>query len=144
MWLMMNPSVAGIEHADPTLIRTGTFARRWGYSGQWIANVHAYRITDSKLLAGVADPAGPDNGAAILAMAYRAAIVVLAYGLPPKPLRARAAGVVAMLVANGLADKLTYLALSKDGTPGHPLYLRGDLVPLSWPAAASRQEIQGA
>lgn len=131
MFLMMNPSVASLAHADPTLIRTGAFARRWGYGGQLIANVHAYRITDSKLLAGVADPVGPDNDAAILSMASRADIVVLAYGLPPNPLRARAAVVVDML--RSARRRLTYLALSKDGTPQHPLYLPRDLVPLDYP-----------
>lgn len=31
MFLMMNPSVASIAHADPTLIKSGKFARAWGY-----------------------------------------------------------------------------------------------------------------
>ncbi len=31
MWLLMNPSVACIDYADPTLIRTGKFARSWGF-----------------------------------------------------------------------------------------------------------------
>lgn len=130
MWLMMNPSVASIAHADPTLIRTGRFARSWGYGGQLIGNMHAYRITDSRLLAGIADPVGPENDAAILSMAERAAIVVLAYGLPPKPLRPRAAVVVEMLRSAGA--RLTYLRLSQDGTPTHPLYLPADIKPLDY------------
>ena len=130
MWLMMNPSVAGVEHADPTLIKTGTFSRSWGYGGQLITNVHAYRATDSKRLLNVADPVGAENNAAILAMARRAEIVVLAYGQPPKPLRPRAALVVAMLRTAGA--RLTYLRLSKDGTPYHPLYLPGSLTPLDF------------
>ena len=130
MWLMMNPSVAGVEHADPTLIKTGTFSRSWGYGGQLITNVHAYRATDSKRLLSVADPVGAENDAAILAMARRAEIVVLAFGQPPKPLRPRAALVVAMLRTAGA--RLTYLRLSKDGTPYHPLYLPGSLTPLDF------------
>jgi hypothetical protein len=130
MFALMNPSMARIEHADPTLIRTGGFARRWGYGGQLIANVHAYRVTDSKRLVEADDPVGPDNDAAILSMAARAAIVVLAYGQPPKPLRSRAAAVVAMLAASGA--KLTYLRLAQDGTPVHPLYLPGSLVPMDY------------
>ena len=39
MFLMMNPSVAGPEHADPTLIKTGKYARAWGYGGQLVGNV---------------------------------------------------------------------------------------------------------
>ena len=41
MFLLMNPSVAGVEHADPTLIKTGKYARAWGYGGQLVGNVHA-------------------------------------------------------------------------------------------------------
>jgi hypothetical protein len=129
MWLMMNPSVAGIDHADPTLLKTGTFARSWGYGGQLIGNVHAYRATDSKRLLTVNDPVGPENDAALLDMAARSEIVVLAYGKPPKPLRPRAARVVQMLQEAGAT--LTYLKLSEvDGTPWHPLYLPGSLRPI--------------
>lgn len=130
MWLLMNPSVASISHADPTLIRTGTFSRSWGYGGQMIANVHAYRITDSKRLIEAEDPIGPDNDSTILSMASRAGIVILAYGIPPKPLRARAATVVRNLEQIGA--KLAYLRKSADGTPAHPLYLPGVLVPQTY------------
>lgn len=132
MWCLMNPSVAGIEHADPTLIRTGGFARKWGYGGQLVGNVHAYRVTDSKRLIEATDPVGPENDAVLLALAARASIVVLAYGLPPKPLQARAKTVVAMLAASGA--KLTYLRLANGGTPIHPLYLPGTLVPIDYAA----------
>jgi hypothetical protein len=130
MFLMMNPSVASVAHADPTLIKTGDYARRWGYGGQLIGNMHAYRITDSRLLDKVPDPVGPANDEAILSMASRAESVVLAYGLPPKPLRPRAATVVAMLREAG--SRLTYLSLCKDGTPGHPLFLPSYLLPLDF------------
>jgi len=51
MWLLMNPSVACIDYADPTLIRTRKFARSWGCGGQLVANVHAYRATDKGAVA---------------------------------------------------------------------------------------------
>lgn len=132
MWLLMNPSVASVAHADPTLIRTGNFARAWGYGGQFIGNVHAYRATDATRLLQVEHPAGPDNDEALLAMAHRAVMVVLAYGQPPRPLRARADGVVGMLQRKGV--RLAYLARSKDGTPKHPLYLPAHLTPQEWEA----------
>ncbi|KAK0039504.1 DUF1643 domain-containing protein [Biomphalaria pfeifferi] len=131
MFLLMNPSVAGIQHADPTLIKTGKYARAWGYGGQLIGNVHAYRATDSSHLVDAADPVGPLNDQALLEMAGRASAVILAYGLPPKPLRARAAHVLEMLRR---VAPLKYLQLTKDGTPSHPLYLRDVLRPLSFPA----------
>jgi hypothetical protein len=126
MFVMMNPSVAECEHSDPTLIKCGKFARMWGYGGQLIGNIHAYRITDSKLLAQVDEPIGSENDAYLLAMADRTKDVVLAYGLPPKALRSRATQVVELL-----RDKapLKYLRLTKNGTPSHPLYLPGSLFP---------------
>ena len=61
LWLLMNPSVACIDHSDPTLRRTGKFARSWGYGGQLVGNVHACRATSKKRLLEVADPIGPEN-----------------------------------------------------------------------------------
>jgi len=89
MWLLMNPSVACLDYGDPTLIRTGRFARSWGYGGQLVANVHAYRATDKNRLLEVEDPVGPENDKMILEMAKEAKIVVLAFGQPPKKLRSR-------------------------------------------------------
>ena len=129
MWLLMNPSVAGIDYSDPTLRRTGDFARRWGYGGQLVGNVCAYRATDKRRLLAVADPVGPENDRAILCMASRAAIVILAYGLLPKPLRARGDEATAKLHAIGIS--LHVIRLTKDGTPVHPLYLPGNLRPTS-------------
>lgn len=128
MWLLMNPSVATIDHGDPTLIRTGRFARDWGYGGQLVGNVHAYRATDKQRLLEIDDPAGPGNDKALAAMAKRAAIVVLAYGQPPRPLRARSETVVTMLRSTGA--KLHHLRLAKDGSPVHPLYLPATLKPI--------------
>ena len=127
MWLLMNPSVAGLDHADPTLRRTGEFSRKWGYGGQLVGNVHAYRVTAQRRLLEIDDPAGPENDDALVGMARRTGIVMLAYGQPPKPLRARSARVVQLLRATGA--KLFALRLAKDGSPFHPLYLAGDTVP---------------
>ena len=127
MWLLMNPSVAGLDHADPTLRRTGAFSRKWGYGGQLVGNVHAYRTTAQRRLLEIDDPAGPENDEALVMMAKRTGIVMLAYGQPPKPLRPRSAHVVELLQATGA--KLYALRLAKDGSPFHPLYLPGDALP---------------
>lgn len=129
MFLMMNPSVAGNDYADPTVVKTGKYARAWGYGGQLVGNVHAYRVTESKRLIEAEDPVGPKNDSALLRMAADAAIVVLAYGLPPKPLRLRANFVVDFLQGQ---FPLKYLQLTKNGTPRHPLYLKSELRPLEF------------
>jgi len=126
LWLLINPSVACMEFSDPTLRKTGKFARSWGYGGQLVGNVHAYRATDKNRLLEVADPIGPKNDDAILKMASEAKIVVLAYGQPPKALRQRGQQVAALL---GGHQNLNHLRLAKDGTPVHPLYLPETLRP---------------
>lgn len=136
LWLLMNPSVACEAFSDPTLRRTGNFARAWGYGGQLVGNVHAYRATDKNRLLEVADPVGPKNDAMILKMAAKAETVVLAYGQPPKALRHRSREIVALLSDH---PGLSYLRLAKDGTPMHPLYLPGDLCPKPYDVAASEK-----
>ncbi|MEN9545618.1 MAG: hypothetical protein RLZZ356_350 [Verrucomicrobiota bacterium] len=126
LWLLMNPSVACTDHSDPTLRKTGNFARIWGYGGQLVGNVHAYRATDKNRLMEVADPVGPENDRRIAAMATQAKMVVLAYGQPPKALRSRGAQVVELLRHH---PHLCHLRLAKDGTPVHPLYLPFSLRP---------------
>lgn len=126
LWLLMNPSVACTDFSDPTLRRTGNFARAWGYGGQLVGNVHAYRATDKNRLLEVADPIGPRNNQMILEMAKQAKTVVLAYGQPPKELRARGQELESLLRQH---PGLRNLRLARDGTPVHPLYLPANLRP---------------
>jgi hypothetical protein len=126
LWLLMNPSVACTAYSDPTLRKTGKFARAWGFGGQLVGNVHAYRATDKDKLLNVADPVGPENDEAILQMAAQAKTVVLAYGQPPKALRRRGQEVVSLLANH---EGLCHLRLAMDGTPVHPLYLPETLLP---------------
>lgn len=135
LWVLMNPSVACVDYSDPTLRKTGTFSRRWGYGGQLIANVHAYRATNKSRLLDVADPVGPENDRHILRMAEEAQQVILAFGQPPKRLRHRGQAVIELL--NG-HRRLSYLKLAKDGvTPFHPLYLRAESSPIPYGGSES-------
>jgi hypothetical protein len=127
LWVLMNPSVACSAHSDPTLRKTGEFSRAWGYGGQLVCNVHAYRATDKGRLLEVSDPVGPDNDRHILDMATQAKTVVLAYGQPPKALRKRAFQLESLLAQH---TGLCHLRLAKDGTPMHPLYLPATLHPV--------------
>ena len=127
LWILMNPSVANLDHSDPTLIKTGKYARAWGYGGQLIGNVHAYRATDSNEMLLVDDPVGPENDGALLSMAKRTQMIVLAYGMPPKKLAARGLQVANLLAKN---YDLHSLKLNMDGSPSHPLYLPTNLRPI--------------
>lgn len=126
LWVLMNPSVACMDYSDPTLRRTGQFSRAWGFGGQLIGNVHAYRATNKARLLEVGDPVGPKNDQMILQLASEAKTVVLAYGQPPSALRTRGPEVVALLCNH---PELCHLKLAQDGTPVHPLYLPSTLWP---------------
>ncbi len=127
LWLLMNPSVACVDYSDPTLRKTGQFARTWGYGGQLVGNVHAYRATDKNRLLEVDDPVGPDNDPSILHMASQAKTIMLAYGQPPARLKKRGQEMVKLLADH---PRLCCLRVAKDGvTPVHPLYLPGNLRP---------------
>jgi hypothetical protein len=127
LWLLMNPSVACIEYSDPTLRRTGMFSRAWGYGGQLVGNILAYRSTDKMGLLKVDNPIGPKNNKMILDMAKEAKMVVLAYGQPPKKFKNRGKEVVELLKDH---SDICYLKLSQNGTPIHPLYLPANLEPV--------------
>lgn len=137
MFLLMNPSIADLDFADPTLFKTGKYARAWGYGGQLVGNVHAYRVTNKERLKEIEDPVGHRNDEALLNMAERAEMVLLAYGQPPKTLRARGPAVVQLLKYH---RRLAYLRLANDGTPYHPLYLADSLRPLDYPKAGEETD----
>lgn len=132
MFLMMNPSVADVNVDDATVAKCRRYAERWGFDRMLVGNTFAYRATNQKRLLEVDDPVGPDNDRHLLAMATRAERIVFAYGLPHESLRYRGPQVVRLLEENGLSDKIYALKLCADGTPSHPLYLKGDLQGFRW------------
>ncbi len=134
LWVLMNPSVANLDHSDTTLIKTGAYARTWGFGGQLIGKVHAYRATKSVDMLKIDDPVGSENDKSILKMAKQSKMIVLAYGRPPKKLSERG-----IYVANLLEKTydLHYLKLNSDGSPRHPLYLKQNLQPQKFIKAIS-------
>lgn len=133
MLVMMNPSVADPNMDDPSVAKARRYAENWGFGSLLVGNVFAYRATDQKRLLSIADPVGPENNAHLLAMATRASMILFAYGKPNKRLLYRGPQ-VARLLAEKYLKKFHVLALSKDGIPKHPLYLKGSLQPTRWEA----------
>ncbi len=135
MFALMNPSGASIDFGDSTLLRTGWFARRWGYGGQLIANACAWRRTDNEDLLAVPDPAGPQNLHWVCRLAAQAQLVVIGHGQLPAKLQHHADGMVAALRAAG--HDLHVFGLSKAGVPVHPLArgkhrLSDETKPIRW------------
>ena len=125
MVIGMNPSTADLTADDPTVAGCVLRARhRWGLPALVMLNVFAYRATDKRRLLEVEDPVGAENDAAILHYARHAALVVVAWGQPPKALRGRGARVAGMLRGAGLAPLC--FGVNGDGSPRHPLYQRHD------------------
>lgn len=122
MFLMLNPSTADETVNDPTVERCQRRATAAGAGGLLVGNLFALRSTDPRGLYTCADPVGPENDAALLAMGARADAIVLAWGVHGA-LRERGYEVCRLLVRAGLGHKLHALGITKDGAPRHPLYL---------------------
>lgn len=132
MFVMMNPSVADVNVDDATVAKCRRYAEAWGFDRLMVGNTFAYRATDQKRLLEVKDPVGPENDRHLLDMAARADRIVFAYGIPHESLRYRGPEVVKLFENAGHAERIYALKLCADGTPSHPLYLRGDLNGFPW------------
>ena len=128
-FLMLNPSTADAFVLDPTNRRCMGFARDWGYGSVTVTNIFGFRSTDPKGLRGSEDPVGPDNDLAILDAAGAAQLVIAAWGVHGE-LSGRADIVRSMLAEAGI--ELHALRLTKDGHPGHPLYVAASTQPTRW------------
>lgn len=136
-WIGMNPSTADASVDDPTVKKERKFTKRWGYGGYVKANVMDYRATDQKrLMDPDVIPCTEHNLEVIASVAAQADLVVLAFGSPHKKLRHHGEAVVKLI--HGLGKPLHCLALTKEGLPGHPLYLKdtSELIPFPVSIAA--------
>lgn len=129
----LNPSTADELRPDPTVRRCIGYAKAWGYGGLIMLNLFAFRATDPRDMKAQDDPVGPANDEMLINVVMfdvqdNGGIVVAAWGAHGT-WKNRAAGVRAMFEEDGI---LHYLKLTKDGHPGHPLYLKGDLKPTRW------------
>jgi hypothetical protein len=126
MFMMCNPSTADAQIDDPTIRRCIGFAESWGFGGLYVGNLFAFRSKNPKDLLNTAHPVGEYNAQHIYQMLEKCSMIVTAWGN---------AKIVYKIVKknpnykplNGI--KAYYIDLSKDGTPKHPLYLKGDLEP---------------
>lgn len=129
----MNPSTATAEVNDPTVRRCIGFARDWGYGGLLMLNLFAYRTPSipelfKARLRGqdiVGDWRNSLTALAGYIRTYNAGIVIAAWGIHAKDRGFRA---LRMLDTD---KPLHVLGWNADHSPKHPLYLRGDLQPVS-------------
>jgi hypothetical protein len=128
VFMLANPSTAivvdGRFESDPTVTRCITYAKLWGYATCTVGNVRAWRETDPKLVPGDPLAIGPANDGHIRRMVRRADRVVCGWG---KLGGARGREVLKLIRDAGAVPYA--LAINKDGSPQHPLYLSGALRP---------------
>ena len=125
MFIGLNPSTADEIENDRTVNRCISFAKSWGYAGLCMTNLFAFRATDPAVMLAAPAPIGPDNDRYLLEYAAQANLVVAAWGTDGAHLNRDRD--VRRLLRN-----LHYLRLTKEGHPGHPLYLPGILKPVPW------------
>lgn len=129
VFVMLNPSTATAHQLDPTVTRCVGYARAWGYAALEVVNVFAYRSTDPKALREVADPVGDGNDEALVAAGRAGAVVAAGWGVSGA-VSGREASVRRLFADQQIP--LSALRLTRDGHPGHPLYLPRSLTPRRW------------
>jgi hypothetical protein len=122
-FLMLNPSTADALADDPTVRRCMAFCQAWGYSVLSVHNLFALRATDPAELLAAPDPVGPLGDAHVCAAAT-ADLLVCAWGAKvPFGRDWRALELLA-------GRDLHCLGLTREGHPRHPLFSKGDLLPV--------------
>lgn len=124
VFVMLNPSTADADQDDATIRRCVAFAKAWGYDRMEVVNLFAWRSTDPKamlaLTASDIDPVGRDNRHHVHGAVERAGIVICAWGAHGGHI-GQDETMLGWLEEHG-ADPHA-LKVTKDGFPGHPLYI---------------------
>lgn len=124
-FICLNPSTANEYKNDPTIRRCINYAQSWGYGGLVMLNLFAYRATKPEFLYNASDPIGPDNDFHLRNISNKADIIIAAWGIHGNYLDRD------KTVMKILKDPKC-LAITKNGYPKHPLYLKKDLKPISF------------
>lgn len=127
---MLNPSTADHMQNDPTIERCQRRARAMRYGRLEIVNIFALRSTDPRALYEVADPVGPGNIEAIVAAVNASEFMVCGWGTHGK--HCGMGPNIKLRMQQFYPHKLRVLAVNKDGSPKHPLYVGYDVQPKEW------------
>ncbi|EST22803.1 hypothetical protein M877_28920 [Streptomyces niveus NCIMB 11891] len=136
-FVMLNPSTADAVQDDATVRKCTRYAQRWGCGSLVVVNLYAWRATDPRELpADERLRVGPD-GDGWLSQAALDALdaggpLVAAWGTHATEQR-----VADVLTLPGMG-RLMALTVTRDGHPGHPLYLRSEARLVNWASRGAR------
>jgi len=122
MFIGLNPSTADAISDDPTIRRVKAMAKNWGYGGVYMMNLFTFISTDPKKL-NIADGNLSSSNNWLFNVGNRkCSKVICAWG--NFNVLGRDKEVLNMF-------KYRYaLHINKNGSPKHPLYVRGDVQPI--------------
>jgi len=120
-FIMLNPSTADGKVDDPTIRRCISFAKRNGFDGIYVTNLFAYRTFDPQILYAQDDPCGPSNPFYISETIKSSSMVCAAWGA-----NKTTGSAIIHLSAFMKGRKMYCLGVTKNGSPRHPLYVRGE------------------
>lgn len=131
MVIGLNPSAADETQDDPTIRRCIGFAQSLGFPALVMTNLYSLRSTDP---AGLFEdePTRPENLEHIVTAARTASVVVAAWGATSAPQKRERARQLRKLLADWAGVELQALAVCRDGSPRHPLYLHSNCRPSPW------------
>ena len=122
-FVMLNPSTADGLEDDPTIRRCIGQAQRRGFGGIIVTNLFAFRATSPDDMKAEDQPVGVWGTEAIISKASESETIIAGWGTHGTH-RGRDEEVKALIVE--LGRPLYAVRLTKDGHPGHPLYIPYD------------------
>jgi hypothetical protein len=102
------------------------YAKRRGFGAVRIVNLFSWIDADLATMKLAAEPVGPRNDRHLMARAAEADLIVAVWGSHGSHLGRD------QVVKRILKGRLHALAVNKDGSPSHPLYLQKDLRPFPY------------
>ena len=123
MFIGLNPSTANEETDDPTIRRIKKFAKSWGYGGIYMLNLFTYVTAYPEVLKECDNPLKFADEY-LKKNAAQSEKIIFAWG-NFKEAKERAKEIIKMF--NGYA-----LVINKDGSPRHPLYVKGNIKPIKY------------
>lgn len=136
LFIMLNPSTADGDQDDPTIRRCVGFAKAWGYDRMEVVNLFAWRATKPADLLAVNhpdDPVGENNREHIRRAAAGAGIIVCAWGAQGGHLGQDETTLG--WLSDAQLRRCHALKTTKEGYPGHPLYIAASTVPVPFEKA---------